>query len=40
MNSFMPNGIRKKTNHVTISQSFGEDARDRYIENLDSQVYI
>lgn len=40
MNSFMPDGIEVKTNYVTINQSSGEDAKGRYIENLDFQVYI
>lgn len=40
MNSFMPDGIEVKTNHVRINQSSGEDARGTYIENLDFQVYI
>ena len=40
MNSFMPDGIEVKTSHVTINQSSGEDARGRYIESLDFQVYI
>lgn len=40
MNSFMPDGIEVKTNHVTIHQSSGEDTRGKYIENLDFQVYI
>lgn len=41
MNSFMPDGIEVKTNHVTINQSSGEDANGgKYIENLDFQVYI
>ena len=40
MNSFMPDGIEVKTYHVTISQSSGEDAKGRYIQNLDFQVYI
>ena len=40
MNSFMPDYIEVKTNHVTIHQSSGEDTRGKYIENLDFQVYI
>ena len=40
MNSFMPDGIEVKTSHATINQSSGEDARGRYIESLDFQVYI
>lgn len=40
MNSFMPDGIEVKTNHVTITQSSCEDAMGRYIENLEFQVYI
>jgi len=40
MNSFMPDGIEVRTNHVTITQCTGEDERGRYVENLDFQVYI
>lgn len=40
MNSFMPDGIEVRTNHVTITQCTGEDERGKYVENLDFQVYI
>lgn len=40
INSFMPDGIEVNTSHVTINQSSGEDARGRYIKELDFQIYI
>lgn len=40
LNSFMPEGIEVKTNHVTNNQSSGENSKGRYIEKMDFQVFI
>ncbi len=40
MNSFMPEGIEVKTSHVNSSHSSGEDAKGKYIKELEFQVYI